>query len=47
MAYVWQNLSVASQFRYNKSMQDNATGRKLVNSQCLLAKKQYNKLTEM
>ncbi|KTD14765.1 TPR repeat protein [Legionella gratiana] len=47
MAYVWQNLSVTSQFRYNKNMQDNATGRKLVNSQRLLAKKQYNNLTEM
>ncbi|MFW2532808.1 MULTISPECIES: tetratricopeptide repeat protein [unclassified Legionella] len=47
MAYVWQNLSVASQFRYNKNMQDSVTGREFINDQRLLAKKQYNKLTEM
>jgi TPR repeat protein len=47
IAYVWQNLSVASQFRYNKTMQDSATGRDLLNNQRLLAKKQYNQLTEM
>ncbi|KTC83331.1 tetratricopeptide repeat protein [Legionella cincinnatiensis] len=47
IAYVWQNLSVASQFRYNKYMQDNVTGRQLLNSQRLLAQKQYNKLTEL
>lgn len=47
MAYVWQNLSVASQFRYNKKMQSSAMGQELLNAQQLIAKKQYNKLTEM
>lgn len=47
IAYVWQNLSVASQFRYNKTMQDSAIGREHLNNQRLLAKKQYDKLTEM
>lgn len=47
LGYVWQNLSSASQFRFNHSMQQDTVGRELVNKQMEYTKKQYNKLTEM
>lgn len=46
MAYVWKNLSVASQSRYNRMMQDKWS-RNYVNSQRLISERQYNNLTTM
>lgn len=46
-AYVWQNISVASQLRFNKRFQKGEIGKQLTESQIENTKKQYDNLTIM
>jgi TPR repeat protein len=47
MAYVWQNISTASQIRFNKQFQNGEIGKRFAQGCIKDTKKQYNNLTAM